>query len=40
MTHVATNALDRTLIVRYDPAVTSQAAVVAGINQVVSDIGR
>ena len=40
MTHVESNAIEHRLIVRYDAALTDEAAVVAAINKVVADIVR
>ncbi|MHB8631720.1 MAG: hypothetical protein ACYC9W_07320 [Candidatus Limnocylindria bacterium] len=40
MTHVEVSTLKRLLTVRYDPAVTTAAAVSLGIDAVISNIGR
>jgi len=40
VTYVDVNALDRRLIVRYDTSLTSEATVIAGIDTIISNIGR
>jgi hypothetical protein len=40
VTHVEVNTLERRLVVRYDTTVTTEAAIAAGIDAVISNIGR
>jgi len=40
VTHVDVSTVERRLTVRYDTGVTTQAAVIAAIDEVISNIGR
>ncbi len=40
MTHVEVNTLERRLVVRYDTTITTEAAISAGLDAVINNIGR